>query len=74
MLNFIPFPIGSIVKFENTLYLIQEIALCDLSYVLVGHLKLNSAEMGFAWANHSDLTLVNFPSINSWTMLLEVAD
>lgn len=75
-----PFPVASIVEFQDnfskdiTRYLIEEISFADFSYSLIGHKKLKSHRMGYAWAEKSRLTLIELPSEESWEMLQEAKE
>jgi len=75
-MNYLPYPVGSIVWLHQVKYLVDAITVHgpDPLYSLIGHEELESKGYGIAWVEHVKLAPIEQPSIASWTMLCEARE
>lgn len=71
--DILPYPVASLVVFEDKLYLITDINtnVSEFRYHLMGHERLNTQNSARAWIGHSKLTMRAFPNRELWDWLKE---
>lgn len=73
-IDFIPYPIASLVKHEDRLWLIDKISSDGTRYSLVGHSDINNEGGGKAWIAHSSVGFLEGPTADNWGRVLWLRD